>query len=134
MDKHHKGIAFAGHVLLPLQEGGNKLWGIWDQEVKISEITTTTKKYAVQFLTTDGSMYFTRVRLIHKVRGTQNVLNTHMETVQYTSTNKWRKKYKRHSVLQVLAAMECCWVYSKTSPSEAGMKEWVQPRQWRQDT
>lgn len=40
MDEHHEGVTLAGHVLLSLQEVGNQLWGIRDQEVKVPETQT----------------------------------------------------------------------------------------------
>ena len=36
MDEHHEGVAFTGRILFLFKKGMNQLWGIRDEEVKVS--------------------------------------------------------------------------------------------------
>ena len=36
MDEHHEGVSLARHVLFFLQEVGDQLGAVWDEEVKVS--------------------------------------------------------------------------------------------------
>ena len=41
MDEHHKSIAFTWGILFLLKKGMNQLWGIRDQEIKVSKNKTS---------------------------------------------------------------------------------------------
>lgn len=41
MDEHHKSVAFTWGILFLLKKGMNQLWGIRDQEIKVSKNKTS---------------------------------------------------------------------------------------------